>query len=113
VVVLQENCTDVTGSYVVYAPVQIPAMHEILNGGDSSRLTLLPSGFAIFSDGCITNGGPIMNVGSGGSLVTVAFQIIVDSIPRVRLALGSIITVNTLIKNTVEMIKTAMMPNGI
>ncbi|RHN53273.1 putative transcription factor & lipid binding HD-SAD family [Medicago truncatula] len=113
VVVLQENCTDVTGSYVVYAPVQIPTMHEILNGGDSSRLTLLPSGFAIFPDGCITNGGPIMNVGSGGSLVTVAFQIIVDSIPHARLALGSITTVNTLIKNTVERIRTAVMPNGI
>lgn len=113
VVVLQENCTDVTGSYVVYAPVQIPTMHEILNGGDSSRLTLLPSGFAIFPDGCITNAGPIMNVGSGGSLVTVAFQIIVDSIPHARLALGSITTVNTLIRNTVERIKTAVMPNGI
>ena len=45
--ILQETCTDPSGSLVVYAPVDIPAMHVVMNGGDSAYVALLPSGFAI------------------------------------------------------------------
>ncbi|CAJ2651004.1 unnamed protein product [Trifolium pratense] len=104
-VVLQESCTDITGSYVVYAPVDVIAMNVVLCGGDSNCVTMIPSGFAILPDG-----GSIMNNGSGGSLITVGFQILVDSVPHTRLALGSVTTVNTLLKATVERIKVALMP---
>ncbi|CAN0852422.1 Homeobox-leucine zipper protein PROTODERMAL FACTOR 2 [Linum grandiflorum] len=113
--ILQESNTDSTGSYVVYAPVDIAAMNIVLSGGDPDYVALLPSGFAILPD------GPQMksdvdqgvadrdNVGcTGGSLLTVAFQILVDSIPTAKLSLGSVATVNSLIKCTVERIKEAV-----
>ncbi|KHN30455.1 Homeobox-leucine zipper protein PROTODERMAL FACTOR 2 [Glycine soja] len=107
--ILQESCTDSTGSYVVYAPVDIVAMNVVLSGGDPDYVALLPSGFAILPDGPpALNGGPIHDVGSGGSLLTVAFQILVDSAPTAKLSLGSVATVNSLIKCTVERIKVAV-----
>ncbi|XP_021907367.1 homeobox-leucine zipper protein HDG2-like [Carica papaya] len=101
--ILQESGTDATGSFVVYAPVDIVAMNVVLNGGDPDYVALLPSGFAILPDGAGVNQG-----GSGGSLLTVAFQILVDSVPTAKLSLGSVATVNNLIACTVERIKAAL-----
>lgn len=113
--ILQESCTDASGSYVIYAPVDIVAMNVVLNGGDPDYVALLPSGFAILPDGPAgnihTGGGPSVSdggVGSGGSLLTVAFQILVDSVPTAKLSLGSVATVNSLIACTVERIKAAV-----
>ena len=103
--ILQESCTDPTGSYVIYAPVDFVAMNVVLNGGDPNYVALLPSGFAILPDGPTAGIGEI---GSGGSLLTVAFQILVDSIPTAKLSLGSVATVNSLIACTVERIKAAV-----
>ncbi|KAK1557283.1 hypothetical protein Q3G72_021701 [Acer saccharum] len=100
--VLQESCTDSTGSYVIYAPVDIVAMNMVLSGGDPDNVALLPSGFAILSDGPGLSSGGILEVGSGGSLLTLAF-------PTAKLSLGSVATVNSLIKCTVERIKSAVM----
>jgi len=95
--ILQECCTDATGSYVIYAPVDVVAMNVVLNGGDPDYVALLPSGFAI-----------LPGAGAGGSLLTVAFQILVDSVPTAKLSLGSVATVNSLIACTVERIKAAL-----
>uniref|UniRef100_A0A0D9X461 Homeobox domain-containing protein n=1 Tax=Leersia perrieri TaxID=77586 RepID=A0A0D9X461_9ORYZ len=96
---VNECCTDATGSYVIYAPVDVVAMNVVLNGGDPDYVALLPSGFAILPDG--PDAG-------GGSLLTVAFQILVDSVPTAKLSLGSVATVNSLIACTVERIKAAI-----
>ncbi|CAM0902483.1 unnamed protein product [Alopecurus aequalis] len=112
--ILQESCTDASGSYVIYAPVDVVAMNVVLNGGDPDYVALLPSGFAILPDGPFgamhaaggANGAG--GVGSGGSLLTVAFQILVDSVPDAKLSLGSVATVNSLIACTVERIKAAV-----
>ncbi|KAK8921912.1 Homeobox-leucine zipper protein ROC2 [Platanthera zijinensis] len=109
--ILQESSTDATGSYVIYAPVDVVAMNVVLNGGDPDYVALLPSGFAILPDGSngVSSGGNgTSEVGSGGSLLTVAFQILVDSIPTAKLSLGSVATVNSLIACTVERIKAAV-----
>lgn len=108
--ILQESSTDSTGSYVIYAPVDIVAMNVVLSGGDPDYVALLPSGFAILPDGPMNQGGGagISEVGSGGTLLTVAFQILVDSVPTAKLSLGSVATVNSLIKCTVERIKAAL-----
>ncbi|KAE9461688.1 hypothetical protein C3L33_06398, partial [Rhododendron williamsianum] len=106
--ILQESCIDATSSYVIYAPVDIVAMNVVLNGGDPDYVALLPSGFAILPDGPAHHGGGIPDAGSGGSLLTVAFQILVDSVPTAKLSLGSVATVNSLIKCTVERIKSAV-----
>lgn len=110
--ILQECCTDDSCSLVVYAPVDVSAMSAVLNGGDAECVALLPSGFAILPDGPFrrpmsipigAGAGP-----SGGSLLTVAFQILVDHVPTARLSLGSVATVNKLISNTVVRIKGAL-----
>lgn len=106
--ILQESCTDPTASFVIYAPVDIVAMNLVLNGGDPDYVALLPSGFAILPDGTTTHGGGIGEAGSGGSLLTVAFQILVDSVPTAKLSLGSVATVNNLIACTVERIKASL-----
>ncbi|GMH17247.1 hypothetical protein Nepgr_019088 [Nepenthes gracilis] len=113
--ILQETCTDASGSLVVYAPVDIPAMHVVMNGGDSAYVALLPSGFAIVPDG-LDSHGPIGNAGlsprdprrAGGSLLTVAFQILVNSLPSAKLTVESVETVNNLISCTVQKIKAAI-----
>jgi len=98
---------------VIYAPVDIVAMNVVLNGGDPDYVALLPSGFAILPDGPVAgHGGGAMEAGSGGSLLTVAFQILVDSVPTAKLSLGSVATVNNLIKCTVERIKAAVAGEG-
>ncbi|CAA0837178.1 Homeobox-leucine zipper protein PROTODERMAL FACTOR 2 [Striga hermonthica] len=107
--ILQESCVDPTGSYVIYAPVDIIAMNAVLSGGDPDYVALLPSGFAILPDGPGGGPGTGSEVGSGGSLLTVAFQILVDSVPTAKLSLGSVATVNSLIKCTVERIKGAVL----
>ncbi|XP_043716143.1 homeobox-leucine zipper protein ANTHOCYANINLESS 2-like isoform X2 [Telopea speciosissima] len=124
--ILQETCIDASGSLVVYAPVDIPAMHVVMNGGDSAYVALLPSGFAIVPDGPGTrgsttpfggsNGGNnnnnnISNGGGsrvGGSLLTVAFQILVNNLPTAKLTVESVETVNNLISCTVQKIKAAL-----
>jgi homeobox-leucine zipper protein len=108
--ILQESFTDASGSYVVYAPVDIVAMNVVLNGGDPDYVALLPSGFAILPDGppLSATQGTDDSTGGGGSLLTVAFQILVDSVPTAKLSLGSVATVNSLIACTVERIKAAV-----
>lgn len=117
--ILQETCIDAAGSLVVYAPVDIPAMHVVMNGGDSAYVALLPSGFAIVPDGPGSRGtqsGPTANSGSNngdgarvsGSLLTVAFQILVNSLPTAKLTVESVETVNNLISCTVQKIKAAL-----
>ncbi|CAN7009130.1 unnamed protein product [Brassica rapa subsp. trilocularis] len=114
--ILQESCTDASGSYVIYAPVDIVAMNVVLSGGDPDYVALLPSGFAILPDGSVGGGGDgnqeVVSSSTAsescGSLLTVAFQILVDSVPTAKLSLGSVATVNSLIKCTVERIKAAV-----
>ncbi|MQL82436.1 hypothetical protein Taro_014897 [Colocasia esculenta] len=124
--ILQETCTDPSGSLVVYAPVDIPAMHLVMNGGDSSCVALLPSGFAILPDGpgerrrspgggggdgvppAAANGGSPPGDRAGGSLLTVAFQILVNSLPAAKLTVESVETVNNLISCTIKRIKAAL-----
>ncbi|PQQ10948.1 putative homeobox protein [Prunus yedoensis var. nudiflora] len=101
--ILQESCTDQTASFVIYAPVDIVSMNVVLNGSDPDYVALLPLGFAI-----LPNGGGMEDSGSGGSLLTVAFQILVDSAPTAKLSLGLVATVNNLIACTVERIKATL-----
>ena len=104
--ILQETCTDASGSMVVYAPVDIPAMHLVMNGGDSAYMALLPSGFSIVPDG-----GPtklLQQKLGGGSLLTVGFQILVNTLPSAKLTVESVETVSNLISCTVQKIKAAL-----
>ncbi|XP_008240378.1 PREDICTED: homeobox-leucine zipper protein HDG11 [Prunus mume] len=114
---LQESCIDSSGSLVVYSPVDLPSINIAMSGEDPSYIPLLPSGFTISPDGRPEQGDGAStsscNVhGSGGSLVTVAFQILVSSLPSAKLNLESVNTVNTLIGTTVQQIKAALNCNS-
>ncbi|KAJ9563420.1 hypothetical protein OSB04_008580 [Centaurea solstitialis] len=69
--ILQETCIDAAGSLVVYAPVDIPAMHVVMNGGDSAYVALLPSGFAIVPDGPGNRGVSETDNGAVGAAAAV------------------------------------------
>ncbi|KAL1091492.1 hypothetical protein V6Z11_D07G160500 [Gossypium hirsutum] len=98
--ILQETCMDA-------------AMQVVMSGGDSAYVALLPSGFAIIPDGP-GSPGPTTSNGNGdshmvgGSLLTVAFQILVNSLPTAKLTVESVETVNNLISCTVQKIKAAL-----
>nr|TKR99986.1 hypothetical protein D5086_0000187950 [Populus alba] len=115
--ILQESCTDSSGSMVVYAPLDIPAMNMVIGGADSSIIPILPSGFVISGDGRPDTGGDSSTstgstgADSGGSLLTVAFQILVagpNATSSTELNMDSVATVNTLISTTVLKIKAAL-----
>jgi homeobox-leucine zipper protein len=113
--ILQETCTDSSGSLVVYAPVDVQSMHVVMNGGDSAYVSLLPSGFAILPDGHsppsnAAQGSPSVQSASGsaGSLVTVAFQILVNNLPTAKLTVESVETVSNLLSCTIQKIKSAL-----
>ncbi|XP_010518191.1 PREDICTED: homeobox-leucine zipper protein HDG1-like [Camelina sativa] len=90
--ILQETSID--------APVDIPAMHAVMKGADSAYVALLPSGFGILPDG--------QGMEETGSLLTVTFQILVNSLPTTKLNVESIETVNNLISCTVQKIIAAL-----
>ncbi|GAV58909.1 Homeobox domain-containing protein/START domain-containing protein [Cephalotus follicularis] len=111
--ILQESCIDSSGSLVVYCPVDLPAINIAMSGEDPSYIPLLPSGFTISPDGRQKVGDGASTSSStqgrsGGSLITVAFQILVSSLPSAKLNLESVTTVNNLIGSTVHQIKAAL-----
>ncbi|GLU10609.1 hypothetical protein SLE2022_274010 [Rubroshorea leprosula] len=114
-VILQECCTDSLGSLVIYAPMDKPAMNLATRGEDSSNIPILPSGFIISRNGCRETGGShnastSANVPqSGGSLLTVVFQILVSSSSLSKeVSVKSVAGVNSLISSTVQKIKVAL-----
>ncbi|KAF8014598.1 hypothetical protein BT93_H0421 [Corymbia citriodora subsp. variegata] len=117
--ILQESCIDSSGSLIVYCPVDLPAINLAMSGEDPSYIPLLPSGFMICPDGSpdprdgassssAAAAGQGSTGRSGGSLITVAFQILVSSLPSAKLNLESVTTVNNLISTTVHQIKAAL-----
>ncbi|KAF8400808.1 hypothetical protein HHK36_014110 [Tetracentron sinense] len=111
--VLQDSCTNAYESMVVYAPVDITGMQSVMTGCDSSNIPILPSGFSILPDGLETRplvitSRPEEKTMDGGSLLTIAFQILANSSPTAKLTMDSVETVNTLISCTMQNIKTSL-----
>ncbi|KAK3218628.1 hypothetical protein Dsin_012598, partial [Dipteronia sinensis] len=106
IMMIQESCIDSLGSMVIYAPIDIPSLNQAISGGDSScRIPILPSGFIISGDG-----RPDTTGGGGGSLLTVAFQILISSpkSPDDHFNMEAVATVHTLISSTVQRIKASL-----
>lgn len=95
--ILQEIQSDETGSIIVYAPIDVPSMQMVIDGGDFASVALLPSGFAIAPD-----------KGNGGSLLTVGFQILVNNPDSAKLTMESVETVNSLLTRSIQRIKSAL-----
>ncbi|XWS48411.1 hypothetical protein CRYUN_Cryun13aG0074100 [Craigia yunnanensis] len=118
--ILQETWCDASGALVVYAPVDVSSMSVVMNGGDSAYVALLPSGFAVlpgilpgYHGGQSNFNGPLVKPDidgsiSSGCLLTVGFQILVNSVPTAKLTEESVETVNNLISCTIQKIKAAL-----
>lgn len=109
---LQETSKDLSGSLIVYAAVEMSSMNMVLNGGDSSCVALLPSGFAIVPDCFPKSEGPSSGNGSvpedisgSRSLLTVSFQILLNNLPTAQLTKESVNTMKTLMSRTIQGIK--------
>ncbi|CAN6441641.1 unnamed protein product [Victoria cruziana] len=111
--ILQDTCTNAYESMLVYAPVDITGMQSVMNGCDSSSLAILPSGFSILPDGLenrplVITSKPNEKASEGGSLLTMAFQILANTSPTAKLTMESMETVNTLISCTLQNIRTSL-----
>ncbi|KAM7255608.1 hypothetical protein ACFE04_008506 [Oxalis oulophora] len=111
--VLQDSYTNPYESMVVFAPVDITGMQSVITGCDSGNLGILPSGFSILPDGLDSR--PLVITSrqeekstEGGSLLTIAFQILTNSAPSANLTVESVESVNTLISCTLRNIKTSL-----
>lgn len=113
----QETRNDASGSVVVYAPITSTSsaimMNVVYDGGDSTYVELLPSGFAILPCGTSDYAkGEGNGCEDGGCLLTVGFQIVCDGgQPTSKLTLHSVNTIIDLISSTIQKIKTALQIN--
>ncbi|KAK7412829.1 hypothetical protein VNO78_04488 [Psophocarpus tetragonolobus] len=115
--ILQESFTNPMGSYIVYAPTDVATMNSAINGENTSMLSVLPSGFVISADGepnATLGAFNSSDIGKlGGSLLTVAFQILVSSPDGINMPdMDSVAAVNTLLTSTVLKVKDALNCNN-
>ncbi|KAL3509758.1 hypothetical protein ACH5RR_029159 [Cinchona calisaya] len=112
--ILQECSSDPTGSSVIYAPVDNINMKQLLDGGNPEHIAVLPSGFTIFPSGAPTliQGRTMWGAGTVGSLVTISFQILADSVFTTRLPFTSLSVINGLLEATTDKIKAILAPNS-
>ncbi|KAH7421143.1 hypothetical protein KP509_13G042200 [Ceratopteris richardii] len=116
--VLQECCSDSSSSSFVYAPVDVGYIESVMLSPTDAcvgSVPILPSGFVILPDGRehgIYRGeaalGEKLGSHAGGSLVTISYQILGNSITKSKLTLESINTVNALVCNTIRNVKAAL-----
>lgn len=126
---LQESCTDQSGSLVVYTTVDVDSIQLAMSGKDPSCIPLLPLGFVIvpvepIKESNTTSGdGNSMglspeeanNIGvqnnSAGCLLTIGLQVLGSTIPSAKLNLSSVNAINSHLCSTVQQI-TAALSNG-
>ncbi|KAK6914877.1 Homeobox domain [Dillenia turbinata] len=111
--ILQDGCINGYESMVVYAPVDISGMQSVMTGCDSSNIAILPSGFSILLDGLesrplVITSRPEEKSTEGGSLLTIAFQILTNPSPTAKLTMESVDSVSTIISCTLQNIKTSL-----
>lgn len=110
--ILQESCIDPFGAMVIYAPIELPSVIAAVNGEDTAKIPILPSGLVISTDGCTDGVGASSSSGkskSSGSLLTVAFQILMCYGTRSReLNMETVSNVHALLSTSIQKIKTAL-----
>lgn len=129
---LQESCTDDSGSLVAYTTVEVDAIQLAMNGEDPSCIPLLPLGFVITPvNGQTNNINNSDNISSseanssaqssekrqnlssiqeysGGCLLTIGLQVLASTIPTAKLNLSSVTAINHHLCNTVQQINAAL-----
>ncbi|XP_014517364.1 homeobox-leucine zipper protein HDG11-like [Vigna radiata var. radiata] len=114
--ILQESFTTPMGSYVIYAPTDVATMTAAIMGENSSMLPVLPSGFVICPDGEPNSAMGAFDGAdterSGGSLLTVAFQILASADGRNMPNRKAGAAVNSLLTSTILRVRDAFNCNN-
>lgn len=120
---LQESCTDPSGSLVVYTTIDVDSIQHAMSGEDPSCIPLLPIGFVIVPVGSTdtTNisgdGNQIPSTedpggnapsSSSGCLLTIVVQVLASTVPSAKLNLSSVSAINNHLCNTVHQITAAL-----
>lgn len=119
---LQESCSDDSGSLVVYTTIDVDAIQMAMNGEDPSCIPLLPLGFVIVpmghstnNDSSIANEANIKQASSedghltdSGCLLTVCLQVLASTIPTAKLNLSSVTAINHNLCNIVQQINAVL-----
>ncbi|GLT72746.1 hypothetical protein SLA2020_446520 [Shorea laevis] len=121
---LQESCTDESGSLVAYTTIDVDSIQLAMSGEDPSCIPLLPIGFVMVPAGSATadtanissDGNPSSeedsNINapntSSGCLLTVVLQVLASTIPSAKLDLSSVTAINNHLCNTVHQISAAL-----
>ncbi|KAI5660662.1 hypothetical protein M9H77_19985 [Catharanthus roseus] len=103
ILILQETSTTPTSAHIVYTPIDVASIKMIFEGVDHEEVKLLPSGFTILPSDALYNDN-IVN----GTLLTIAFQTLVDSSPSANLSVASLASVDYLVRSIANKIKTAL-----
>lgn len=115
---LQESCSDDSGSIVVYTTIDVDAIQMAMNGEDPSCIPLLPLGFVIVPMGQTSNNDPSIadtkqasengHLPNSGCLLTVGLQVLASTIPSAKLNLSSVTAINHHLCNTVQQINAVL-----
>ncbi|KAB5573840.1 hypothetical protein DKX38_001034 [Salix brachista] len=116
---LQESCTDQSGSLVVFTTVDVESIQLAMSGEDPSCIPLLPLGFVIVpvesssstvSDANSTQSNSEYGNGhnNSGCLLTVGLQVLANTIPSEKLNFSSVTAINNHLCNTVNQITAAL-----
>ncbi|XP_024021696.1 homeobox-leucine zipper protein HDG5 isoform X2 [Morus notabilis] len=128
---LQESCTDQSGSLVVYSTMEVDAIQLAMSGEDPSCIRILPIGFSIIpveptaavaspADGSSSSAAAASSseaaaaaAAAAGSakpscLLTVGLHVLVSTIPSAKLSLPSVTALNNHLNNTVHQIVAAL-----
>ncbi|KAL3817912.1 hypothetical protein ACJIZ3_003817 [Penstemon smallii] len=107
---LQESCSDDSGSIVVYTTIDVDAIQLAMNGEDPSCIPLLPLGFVIIPIINGKNDSSENNFPTSGSgcLLTVGLQVLASQIPTAKLNLSSVTAINHHLCTTVQQINSVL-----
>ncbi|XP_055816304.1 homeobox-leucine zipper protein HDG8-like [Solanum dulcamara] len=110
--VLQETNIDGMGAFLIYAPIDLPTVTAIVNGDDAThQVPILPSGIIISPDGRLASSRDNTVNAQNGSILTVAFQILIcgdnNSISQQQ-HMEAVASVHSLLSTTILKIKEAL-----
>lgn len=110
---LQESCTDQSGSLVVYATMDVNDIQLAMSGENPSSIPLLPLGFAIVpvestNEGTTTTSPSVQDSSNSGCLMTVGLQILASPNPSAKLNLSTVTAINNHLCNSVQQIISAL-----
>lgn len=108
--VVQDSSRNAFESMLVYAPLDFNSLQSVMSGCDSSNTAVLASGFSILSDGIESRPSVISKAEDmdGGSLVTIAFQMLISDSTTTKVSKESIDSVNALISCTLQNIRKSL-----